>query len=209
MNLVMFGPPGSGKGTQSSRICSYVSASVVDCGKLLRVAALTMRQSEDLKAGKLLPDELVIGVVREKLRELIKVGDNFILDGFPRSVVQCHALFEMSSELEFEISCLVKFEVSEREIFARLLDRLVCSACGALHDVVLGRCVSCGSVECERRSDDLKVEIIKKRLMLYGAVERDIVNLFRSRSIKVLSIDAGRSVDEVAADLRTQLLMFI
>lgn len=209
MNLVMFGPPGSGKGTQSLQVCSYIAASVIDCGKLLRVVNLPVRELEALKAGNLLPDELVIRVVEEKLTNVIKEGENFILDGFPRSVVQCKALFEMSSRLEFEFSCLVKFEVSQKTIFERLLGRVVCKECSALYDVASGKCTACGCSEYKRREDDLRVEVIKKRISLYSSVERDVVDLFTTRSIKVLSIDADRSVEEVAADLRTQLLMFI
>ncbi|AHX11229.1 adenylate kinase family protein [Neorickettsia helminthoeca str. Oregon] len=209
MNLVVFGPPGSGKGTQSLRICSYVTASVVDCGKLLRGIRLSQDQLKNLNSGDLLSDDFVIQVVKDKLSHLTKLGSNFILDGFPRSITQCSALFDMSSELEFEISCLVKFELSEKTVFERLLGRLVCNKCGDLYDTSFGKCLSCGSLTYNRRHDDSSAEAVKKRLLLYSAVERDIVDLFKSRGIKVLSIDADRSVDEVATDLRTQLLVFI
>jgi adenylate kinase len=209
MNIVMLGPPGSGKGTQSKKISLLNDDFVViDCGKLLRNIELQDDVKNKMEQGNLLDDTLVISVVKKKIYSVISEGKCFILDGFPRTVKQCEALFEILDELEIGISCMVKLEIDDQILIERLSKRVICKKCGEVFNIQKGVCDYCSSTEYIKRGDDFDSKFVEKRLSTYRFIEKSIVQFFKGTKTKILSINANKNVEAVTADIRAQLLMF-
>lgn len=209
MNIVMLGPPGSGKGTQSRNVAVLQSnVEVVDCGKLLRATALPDNLKNLMGEGFLIDDSVVINVVKTKLTSLTQEGTAFIIDGFPRSIKQTTALFSMLDELESNIACVVKLQIMQDVVIDRLSQRLICANCGEIFNIESKHCANCGSASHIKRKDDSSISAIKNRLEKYSAVEENIVKLFREKQIPVLSIAANKKIDEVTKDIKHQLLLF-
>lgn len=209
MNVVILGPPGSGKGTQSKMISVFNSNLVViDCGKLLRSINLDSNVRNQMNRGNLLDDSIVISVIREKIKSVVSSGMGFVLDGFPRSVKQCEALFEILDGLDIGLSCVIKLSLDDSIAIDRLERRIICKSCGELFNIEKQQCDYCGSREHVKREDDFDSEFIKKRLSSYRQMEGNIVKFFKDTETKILSIDASKAADAVTADIRAQLLIF-
>ena len=131
MNLILLGAPGAGKGTQAEKICEKLSIPTISTGNIIRAALkngteMGKKAQKFIDAGQLVPDDVVIGIIKERLFEDdCKAG--FILDGFPRTIPQAEALDEMG----IEIDCVLSIEVPDEKIVARMSGRRVCPACGA------------------------------------------------------------------------------
>ena len=192
MRLIIFGPPGSGKGTYSAILKKMLGVTPLSTGDIFRDAvkkksSLGMKIADFLKKGELVPDEIVIDVLRKKLNELEK-SEGFILDGFPRTLKQAEALANLT-----EIDAVIQIVVSESIIIDRLSNRRVCPNCGAIYNLkslkpkVDELCDKCG-VPLIQREDD-KPEIIKVRLQKYRRQTRRIMRYFRGKVpiIKVVS----------------------
>ncbi len=192
MRLIIFGPPGSGKGTYSAILKKMLGVTPLSTGDIFRDAVkkkspLGMKIANFLKKGELVPDEIVIDVLRKKLNELEK-SEGFILDGFPRTLKQAEALANLT-----EIDAVIQIVVSESIIIDRLSNRRICPNCGAIYNLkslkpkVDELCDKCG-VPLIQREDD-KPEIIKVRLQKYRRQTRPIMRYFRGKVpiIKVVS----------------------
>lgn len=174
MNIVLFGAPGAGKGTQSALLVERLGMVQISTGDLFRAAiknktSLGMQAQQFMDRGQLVPDSIVIEMVEEVL-ENIK-GKSFILDGFPRTVAQAEALGTILSKKKMEIGKAIFLEVPKEELLSRLTGRRVCKSCGAVYHIstkpskVVGVCDSCGG-EVIQRNDD-KEDVIATRLNTY------------------------------------------
>jgi len=204
MHLIIFGPPGSGKGTVSEEVARVYGIPHISTGDLLREhvskkTALGMRAKEYMDRGELVPDELVNEVLRDALaRGECKRG--FILDGYPRTVAQAEELEKILTELGLHIDCVLNLRVSDEEIIRRLSTRRVCKVCGAVYNLVTnppkveGVCDKCGGTLIFR--DDDKPEVVKIRLQTYVKMSAPVLEYYISKN-KVLDIDGSGDVATV------------
>lgn len=208
IHLIMLGPPGAGKGTQAERFARDHGVPKISTGDILREAVqagtpLGRQAKAIMAAGRLVSDEVMIGIVRERL-ERPDAAAGFVLDGFPRTVPQAEALDAIMAGRDPLI--VVEIAVPEEELARRLRARRICSRCGA--DAVpqegdgSSRCARCGG-SLVQRSDD-EAEVIRERLTVYARETRPLVEYYRRRpTFRV--IDGNRPPDEAAADLREQV----
>ena len=171
MNLILLGAPGAGKGTQAEILCGSLNIPTISTGNMIREALksgteMGLKAKAYIEAGQLVPDEVVIGIVDERLR-MDDCKNGFILDGFPRTIPQAEALQEGGVRIDKTL----EIAVSDDEIIARLSGRRVCSGCGAPYHMIScpppadNVCPKCGA-EIITRKDDLP-ETIKHRLDVY------------------------------------------
>ena len=188
MNILLFGPPGVGKGTQGSRLAREKGIRHFAMGDILRAAVRAgtpagKRAAAFMQAGKLVPDEVVVGMVEERILEDKSKG--FILDGFPRNVTQAKALDAMLARNRLKLDKIIFMDAPEETLFARLGGRLVCKACGfGFHRHYsppreAGRCDRCGG-ELYQREDDTD-EVISRRLQVYREQTEPLIDYYRSR----------------------------
>ncbi|MAF47128.1 MAG: adenylate kinase [Rhodospirillales bacterium] len=175
MNLILLGPPGAGKGTQSERLVELYGLVQLSTGEMLREevklkSELGNRAKEIMDAGQLVPDELIISMISGRIDQAR--GNGVILDGFPRTPAQAKALDLMLVEKGMNLDRVIQIEIDEDQVVGRLTGRYSCANCGSgYHDVfntpeVEGICDKCGSKEFLRRSDD-NVETVRSRLVAY------------------------------------------
>ncbi len=204
MNLVLLGPPGSGKGTQGERLAARSGVPKYATGDILRDAvrrgtALGDDAKRYMDAGELVPDEVVLGLVREALATP-EATAGFILDGFPRTVAQAEGLQALLEERDAKLDAVVYFDVPEEELIRRLAGRRSCPSCGAVFNVhsdppaVTGTCDSCGS-KLETREDD-REETVRNRLRVYHEHTRPLLRWYGEGSV-LREVAALGSVEEV------------
>ena len=189
MNLILLGAPGCGKGTQSAFLTEKFKIVHISTGDILRAAitegtGLGKEAKEYMDKGELVPDVVVIGIVKETLKKP-DTKNGFLLDGFPRTVPQAEALDEALKELGKELDAVININVSDEEIMTRLTGRRVCTKCGEVYHVALdppkmeGFCDICQS-PIEQRSDDT-VETVKKRLEVYKEQTQPLINYYEAK----------------------------
>ena len=206
--LMFLGPPGAGKGTQAQRLADDFGIPQISTGDMLREARrkgteLGRKAGEFMDAGDLVPDEVVIGIVADRLQEDDAAG-GFILDGFPRTVAQAEALAEMGVALEG----VVNIQVGEDELVRRLGGRLSCptTGCGASYHVEFnppakeGICDKCGA-ELFRRPDD-QPEAIRQRLQSYEAKTAPLVTFYGERGA-LLNVDGVGTPADIEERIRS------
>jgi adenylate kinase len=202
LNLVMLGPPGAGKGTQADRVATARGIPKISTGDMLREAVkagtpLGIRAKTIMDRGELVDDEVMIGLVRDRL-DRSDVTKGFILDGFPRTVAQAQAL---DAVLTGRAPLLVvDIEVSDAELTRRLLARAVCTICGTTAGPGDGAsaCRRCGG-SLVQRSDDNE-DTVRERLLVYSRDTKPLVDYYRARPT-FRSIDGAQSADRVARAL--------
>ena len=171
MKLILLGAPGAGKGTQAEVICNHLSVPTISTGNIIRAALkaeteMGLKAKEYINNGQLVPDEVVIGIIKERLAE-DDCKNGFILDGFPRTIPQAEALDEMG----IEIDKVIDIEVPDEKIVERMSGRRVCPACGNSYHLLYkkpekdGICNACGA-ELIIRADD-HPDTVKERLDVY------------------------------------------
>jgi adenylate kinase len=185
MRMVLLGPPGAGKGTQAARLAERAGIPHIATGDIFRAnvaqrTRLGRRAQRYMDRGDLVPDELVIAMVMERLAEA-DCADGFLLDGFPRTVAQAEALDHRLAELETPLSAALNFEVTEEELFRRLAGRSA-----ALH-----------------RSDDTE-QTIRHRLEVFAAKTRPLIDYYRHRGL-LARVDAVGAIERVAARIDAAL----
>ena len=196
MNIIMLGPPGSGKGTQARNLSQLLSISLIDVGKLLREDALSDDMKRIIDSGGLLPDDMVNHFVEGKLLAIIS---NFILDGFPRTIGQAHFLENLLQSNGMKTENIVRLVVSDDILIQRLAKRRSCSFCDTIYnDDNITTCLKCGD-ELKGRNDD-SLEIVKLRLDKYYEKSRDIVEFYGD---KILNVDGDDTVQNI-----TEKIMF-
>jgi adenylate kinase len=212
VRVVMLGPPGAGKGTQARLLQDALGVPQISTGDMLREAQhngsrLGGAARRYMEAGQLVPDEVVIGLVEERLATA-DCAKGFILDGFPRTVPQARALRDLLSAQRSELDAVVTVEVPQSELIRRLAGRLVCRPCGAMFHRELnppaapGRCDRCGG-ELYQREDD-QADRIAVRLALYAREMEPLEAFYRAAGL--LRPVAGTGTrDDVFGRIRASL----
>ena len=206
MNIVLLGAPGSGKGTMAQRLVADYGVAHISTGDLLRAAVkggteLGVQAKQYMDAGELVPDQLVIDLVKERLAA-DDAQKGFILDGFPRNTVQAVTLDSELSALGRSIDAALLIDVAPEVIIERLSARRTCRACGYTGTAADAVCPSCGG-EMYQRDDD-KPETIQNRLDVYETATSPLVEYYRGQGL-LKSVDGARSIDEVYADVKEAL----
>lgn len=208
MNLIIMGPPGSGKGTQAARISKNYDLPAVSTGDMLREAiangtALGREAKSYMDKGELVPDKLVIDIVRERLTEP-DAAEGFLLDGFPRSAGQAVALGEMLAAQGKKIDLVLNVAVPDEEIVRRLSRRRVCPKCNAVYHLdhmppaAEGVCDSCGSGIVQRNDDN--EETISNRLAVYRQSSEPLIEYYRKMGM-LAEVSGTKPIDEVFGDV--------
>ena len=197
MNVIFLGPPGAGKGTQAQRICDALNIPQISTGDILRRAMkgetpTGLKAKQYVEAGKLVPDEVIIDIVRERLA-MDDCQNGYILDGFPRTVPQAEALDTIA-----KIDVVVDLDVADEELIARLSGRRVCLACGATYHVshLNGetKCAKCGEELIQRKDDS--AETVLNRLNVYHAQTAPLVDYYQKKgNLKV--VDGAQDMDTI------------
>ena len=211
MNLVLFGPPGAGKGTQSAYLIERKGFSHISTGDLLREAikaqsALGLEAKKLMDQGQLVPDAVVIGLVKEKVAA--RPTGSFIFDGFPRTAAQANALDEMLKGFGNPVKKALFLEVAQDRLLGRLTGRRVCQKCGHTFHIEskppqkAGVCDICGG-EVIQRPDD-KEEVISKRLEAYEKSTAPLKEYYADQG-KFVSIDGDGPVEEVYRRLEREI----
>ncbi len=212
MHIIIFGPPGSGKGTQAKLLTEKLHVPHISTGDLLRESVskrtpLGLRAKEHLDNGTLVPDDVMIGL----LRELVTSGpakEGFLLDGFPRTIPQAEALDALFDELGMHIDGVISLRVEHPEVIRRLTDRRLCRSCGKIFNSSQlrkddpGKCPNCGG-ELIQRSDDT-VETAQKRLDVYLRETKPLKEYYR-RSGRFTEVDGMREIEIVQNEIVTIL----
>ena len=212
MKIILMGPPGAGKGTQAEKLVDLYQIPHISTGDMFRKAQkdgteLGLKAKSYMDQGQLVPDEVTVGIVKERLAEA-DCKEGFLLDGFPRTVQQADALDTILAELDMALDCVVNIEVDKAFLVDRLTGRRVCRACGATYHIankapkVEGVCDKCGG-ELYQRGDDT-IETVSNRLDVYAAQTAPLIDYYKSKGI-MSSIDGSTSMEEVLADIRTAL----
>jgi adenylate kinase len=210
MRVVLLGPPGAGKGTQARRLAARWSVPQVATGDMLREALargtrLGLEARRYMDAGELVPDAVIIGLVRERLAQP-DGRKGFVLDGFPRTAAQAEALDQLLEAEGTPLDRVVLFQIADEELVARLSGRRVCRSCGRNYHVTLSpprvadRCDHCGG-ELYQRTDDEEATV-RRRLAVYARDTRPLVDYYRQRGL-LTPISAAGTMDTVHADLVT------
>ncbi len=189
LNVVMMGPPGAGKGTQASRVARDRGIPKISTGEIFREAIadatpLGLEAKTRMARGELVPDDIVIGIVGERLT-MADARSGFVLDGFPRTVAQARALDEMTAERGATPLIVIDIVVPEHELVRRLAGRRICSGCGANADAFAGagtppvRCDACGGMLVQRPDD--REDVVRERLNVYRRDTRPLIEYYRPR----------------------------
>jgi adenylate kinase len=204
MRLVLVGPPGAGKGTQAEFLAAHLSVPKISTGDIFRAAVsagtpLGVEARRYMDSGQLVPDEVTINMVRERLAEA-DAGDGFLLDGFPRTVPQASALDKLLADLGVGLDLVLELVVDDDEVIRRLSGRRTCRGCGKIWHVIFdppsqeGVCDRCGA-ELYQRDDD-KAETVAERLRVYARDTAPLVDFYGAQG-KLVGIDATGPVEDV------------
>jgi adenylate kinase len=213
MNLILMGPPGAGKGTQSQRIEKSHGIVQLSTGDMLRAEVasgsdLGKEAKDVMESGGLVSDELIIAMISSRIdQDDCKKG--FILDGFPRTTPQAEALDAMLTEKGLMIEHVIEMKVDDEAMIKRITGRYTCAECGAgYHDEFQkpekeGVCDQCGGTEFTRRADD-NAETVRGRLQAYHEQTAPILSYYKEKGA-VKSIEGMASIDEVTEQLNAVL----
>ena len=198
MKLILLGAPGAGKGTQADIISQRLNIPTISTGNMLRAAVkngtpIGLKAKEYMDAGKLVPDEVIIGIVAERLAEA-DCANGYILDGVPRTIAQAEAL--EAAGIHFDV--VLSIEISDETIIDRMSGRRACTACGATYHVVSapskveGKCDKCGT-DLVLRDDD-KPETVKNRLTVYHNETEPLKDFYAQRG-NLKSVDNQPTIE--------------
>jgi len=198
MNIVLLGPPGSGKGTQAKMIAEKYGVVHISTGDILREnvrnnTPLGVEAKKYMEAGKLVPDSLLIDIIKDRLaKDDVKGG--WMLDGYPRTIPQAEAMDEILPSLGQKIDVVLNIDVPDEELVKRVTGRRMCK-CGATYHVqfnppkVPGKCDACGG-ELYQRADDTE-ETVKERLQAYHAQTQPLIDYYDKKGIVVTVLGVG------------------
>ena len=206
MHILLMGPPGAGKGTQAANLVKEFGIPHISTGDMFRAAVkegteLGLQAKACMDAGKLVPDEVTIGIVKERLAKPdCKKG--FILDGFPRTVEQADALTGILKELGLSLTAALNITVPAADLIERAVGRRICKSCGATYHVKFnpskkaGVCDTCAG-ELYQRADDSE-ETMKNRLSVYEAQTKPLIAYYEKAGV-YKEIDGRQAIDDVKA----------
>jgi len=212
LRLVIFGPPGAGKGTQAKMLSERLGIPHIATGDMFREAVkagteLGRLAKQYMDRGELVPDNIVIGLVEERLRQP-DCSKGFILDGFPRTVKQAEALDDVLAKLGIGLDAVINLEVGEDEVIKRLSLRRTCKKCGAVYHLIFNppredeRCDRCGGPLYQR--DDDKEETVRNRLKVYRQQTKPLLDYYRQRGL-LRDVDGEKPIDEVFAEVLSHI----
>ena len=212
MNIILLGPPGAGKGTQARHLVETRGMKQLSTGDMLREAKSSGTEMGNLVAdvmarGDLVTDEIVIGLIREKM-EFSRQG-GFIFDGFPRTLAQAEALSNLMQQTGQTLDAVVEMQVDDKALVARIAGRSTCGRCGDVyHDVTRpqpdnGVCNSCGASDFQRRSDDNE-DSLKNRLMEYYKKTSPLLGYYFAKK-QLQSVNGLADIDVVQAEIAAVL----
>ena len=208
MYILLMGPPGAGKGTQAAKLVKKYGIPHISTGDMFRAAVkegteLGKKAKACMDAGQLVPDEITIGIVRERLQKP-DCTKGFILDGFPRTVEQADALDGILKELSIHLTQAVDINVPSSSLIERAVGRRVCKTCGAAYHIRFhpskteGVCDACGG-ETYQRADDSE-ETMKSRLSVYDAQTKPLIRYYQKAGL-YSEIDGSQEMSKVFADI--------
>ncbi len=212
MNIILVGPPGAGKGTQAKRMIERLGVPQVSTGDMFRAAVkegtpMGLKAKTCMDKGELVPDDVVIGVVEERLNKA-DCAKGFVLDGFPRTLEQAKALDGLLDKMGKGIDHVVVIEVPDNHLIGRLTGRRTCKGCGYMHHIEFdppkqeGVCDKCGA-ELYQRDDDQE-ETIRQRLTTYHSQTSPLIEYYSKKNI-VRKIDGTASMQGVQDAIRAAL----
>lgn len=212
LRLIMLGPPSAGKGTQSEALAKEFCTPKISTGDILRQAVksdspLGEKVRSYLKSGLLVPDEVIVDIVKERLKEKDALK-GFILDGFPRTIGQAESLKIFLEDIGESLDAVVDLEVDDGVLIERFSGRRVCEACGATFHIdshppeVSGVCDMCKGVLIQREDD--KVSTVKQRIEVYHKNTEPLIGYYSAYKL-ILRIDASQDIDTVFYDIKTKL----
>ncbi|MDD4331216.1 MAG: adenylate kinase [Methanosarcinaceae archaeon] len=214
MNVILFGPPGAGKGTQAKKLVEFYKIPQISTGDILRAnvregSELGLAAKEYMDKGELVPDEVLIGIIKNRLKEA-DCEKGFMLDGYPRTLPQADALSEILEELKKPIDVVLNFEVPDEALVTRISGRLMCK-CGASYHKTFnppkkaGLCDACGA-EVYQRADDSE-EAVKNRLEVYKTQTQPLIEYYEQKGL-LKTLDGTKNIDLVFEDIKAILLEF-
>ncbi|KMY46078.1 adenylate kinase [Bacillus sp. FJAT-27916] len=212
MNLVLMGLPGAGKGTQAERIVEEYHIPHISTGDMFRAAMkdetpLGLEAKSYMDKGELVPDEVTIGIVRERLAK-DDCQKGFLLDGFPRTVAQAEALEALLAEMDRQLDYVINIEVDKSILMERLTGRRICKACGATYHLVFnppakeGVCDRCGG-ELYQRADDNEATV-QTRLDVNIQQSQPLITFYEGKGY-LRNLDGQQPIDKVFADIEELL----
>ncbi len=208
MNIILFGPPGAGKGTQAEIICEKLGIPTVSTGAVLREAMKNgtptgLKAKQYVEAGELVPDAVVTAIIKDRLAEP-DCAKGYILDGFPRTIPQAEALDAMG----VRIDAVLSIELSDEEIINRLSNRRLCGACGASYHLVFNptkdnvHCDKCGGALITRKDDDPNV--VKNRLDTYHSQTEPLKAYYQKKGL-VRTVSGSQPIPEITRLILAEL----
>jgi adenylate kinase len=209
MNIILLGPPGAGKGTQARRLVEERGMVQLSTGDMLREAKdsgteMGRKVADVMARGDLVTDEIVIGLIEEKLTGEHPPG-GFIFDGFPRTLAQADALGALFERLGLALDAVVEMQVDDEALVARITARSTCAECGEVYNDLTkpipadGRCARCGATEFKRRADDNE-DSLRARLMAYYKQTSPLVGYYYAKG-QLARVDGLGEIDDVAKEI--------
>ncbi len=208
MNIILLGPPGAGKGTQAGKIIDKYKIPQISTGDILRAAVrdgteLGKEAKKYMNEGKLVPDSVVIGIIRDRLKE-DDCKNGYLLDGFPRTIAQAEELDKILEEMGSKLDCVISIEVPDEEIIQRITGRRMCKECGAVFHIKYSPpkqdniCDKC-SGELYQRDDD-KEETVKERLDVYKQQTEPLKEYYKNKNI-LKEVAGTGDINEIFASI--------
>ena len=213
MNIILLGPPGAGKGTQARRLVQDRNMVQLSTGDMLRDARTSGTEMGKIVAdvmdrGELVTDEIVIGLIREKLTSGDAAG-GYIFDGFPRTLAQADALGALLAELGETLDHVIEMRVDDDVLVARITARSTCAGCGEVYNDLTkpipadGKCSNCGNTEFTRRADDNE-DSLRTRLLAYYKQTSPLIGYYHAKG-NLVSVNGLGEIDEVGAEISAAL----
>ena len=209
MNLLIMGPPGAGKGTQAETLAQELQIINISTGDMFREAIrqgteMGKKAREYMEMGELVPDSVVVGSTRERLSQP-DCARGFLLDGFPRTVVQAEALEDMLETMGIVLDGVINIAVPREKLLERLMGRRICRNCGASYHLrynkpkVENKCDACGG-ELYQREDDHE-DVVRNRLFVYYKQTAPLIGYYFAKGV-LREVDGARPIAEIFADLQ-------
>jgi len=212
LNLILLGAPGSGKGTQALRLSKEFNIPHISTGDIFREAVSTgtdlgKKAKVFMDKGKLVPDEIVVGIVKERLEKL-DAKDGFLLDGFPRTILQAFALKDELAKLDKKLKAVIDIEVGEQELIGRMTGRRVCVDCKKVYHLIFeppenqDYCDACSGRLIQREDD--KIDTVRNRLVIYTEQTKPLIDYYKKEGV-LHSINGEQDVENVFKDIITAI----